>query len=80
MIKLEVIALLLLIGSIGLKKHALTALLTLEILRLFIIIITLIIGIDIFFGLIMICIGACEGAVGLATLIGNTRVRSLKVC
>lgn len=76
MFKLEVITLVLILGSFGLKKkHSLTVLLSLEFLRLLIIIITLMLGLDIFYGLIIVCIGACEGAVGLRALIRITRIK-----
>lgn len=77
MFKLEIITMALILASFGLKKkHSLTVLLSLEFLRLLIIIMTLIIGLDMFFGLIIVCIGACEGAVGLRALIRITRIKS----
>ena len=75
MFKLEVLTLLLLLISLAIKKkNTLTVLLTLEIIRIIIILITLLFGVDIFFALLIICIGACEGAVGLRTLIAMTRI------
>jgi NADH:ubiquinone oxidoreductase subunit K len=77
MFKLEVLTLILIIGSFGLKKkHSLTVLLSLEFLSLLIIVMTFMAGLDLFFGLIIICIGACEGAVGLRALIRMTRMKS----
>ena len=74
--KLESITLILVIISMGLKKNALTILLTLEILVIIIIIYSFYFGLDFFFGLILICVGACEGAVGLSALICMSRTSS----
>ena len=75
MLKLEAITLVVLITSFAIKKkHALTVLLILEIYRLMIIVIVLTMGLELFFGLLLICIGACEGAVGLGTLVRMTRI------
>lgn len=41
-----------------------------------IIILTLILGIEVFNALIMICVGACEGAVGLGSLIRVSRLKN----
>jgi len=74
---LAVLSLFLLIVSFGLKKkHFLIMLLSLEFLGIFIIILTLIIGLEVFLGFIMVCIGACEGAVGLGSLIRSARVKN----
>ena len=76
MFKLVIIAMLLIILSFGLKKHSLTILLNLELLCLMIIIISLIIGLEIFNALLMICVGACEGAVSLGSLIRVSRIKN----
>ena len=80
MFKLMILTLIMILSSFGFKKHPLTLLLSLEIMSLLIIIVSLILGIDLFHGLLMICIGACEGAVGLRTLIGNSRVGGVSIC
>ena len=56
----------------------LTFLLLIEVLSLSIIFLSIVMGLDIFFSLIMICVGACEGAVGLGTMIGMSRVNGLE--
>lgn len=66
----------LLILSIALKKHSLTILLRLELIILIVIILTLIFGQDLFYVLIIICVGACEGAVGLSAIISIARLKS----
>ena len=77
MIKLEILTLILLISGFGIKKkNILTVLLSLEIYRLIIILLSLILGVEIFFGMMLVCIGACEGVVGLRTLISNTRLKN----
>lgn len=55
------------------KKHYLTFLLILEMLRIIILLTYLQLGREIFYVLLLICISACEGAVGLSALIGSTR-------
>ena len=75
MFKIELMTLALLMVSIALKKHSLTILLRLELMILMVIILTLIFGQDLFYVLIIICIGACEGAVGLRTLIRIARLK-----
>ena len=77
MINVDFLTLSILILSLGLKKNTLTTLLTLEILRVIIIIVTLKIGTEIFFGLMILCIGACEGAVGLGALVRISRMIGL---
>ena len=67
----------LLFSSIGLKKHALTVLLTLEIISLIIIIIIIYYGVEVFFTIVMVCVRACEGAVGLSALIRSSRSLSI---
>ena len=79
MFKIETLTLLMIIIALGLKKHRLTTLLLLEILCLFIVITSLKNGIEIFFRLILICVGACEGAVGLGALIRMSRMEKRKV-
>ena len=73
MFKITTLTLILVLLAFRQKKHTLSVLLTLEILILLIIISTLYQGIDIFYSLLMICVGACEGAVGLRTIIRVTR-------
>ena len=80
MFKLEVVTMLGLLLSFGLKKqHVLTLLLTLELFRIIIIILTFTNGINTFFRLLLICIGACEGAVGLGTIIRITRIKMCSI-
>jgi len=75
MFKIETLTLLLIIIALGLKKHGLTTLLLLEILCLYIVITALKNGIEMFYRLILICVGACEGAVGLGALIRMRRIK-----
>jgi len=76
MFKLEILTLLLISARFGLKKkNALTVLLTLEIFSLLIIMTMLLKGLDVYQGLILICIRACEGAVGLGTMISMNRTK-----
>ena len=78
MIKLTII---LLLVSFIFKKNALLILLTLEIVCFVILLLVLLLGLEIFFGLLIICVGACEGAVGLGSLVGLSRLRGgLSVC
>ena len=80
MIKVEYLSILMLLMSLGLKKkNTLTTLLTLEILRIIIIFVILKIGNEIFFGLLMLCIGACEGAVGLGALVRMSRLIAQRI-
>ena len=75
MLKFRIVSTALLLRSFGLKKkHTLTVLLTLELLCLHAIIITLLLGFEIFFGLLIVCVGACEGAVGLGALVRIIRI------
>ena len=55
------------------KTHSLSLLLNIELIVILLIVVTLTIGYEIFFGLLIVCVGACEGAVGLGALIGLTR-------
>ena len=66
----------LILMSFTMKKHVLSVLLTLELLLLFLIYLSIIMGVELFFGLLIICVGACEGAVGLGSIISVTRTRS----
>ena len=75
MLKVELLTLRLLLVTIIMKNHTLRILLTLELIILIIIIFTLIYGLDMFYVLIMICIGACEGAVGLRAIIRLSRLK-----
>jgi len=61
------------------KKNILTTLLTLEIFMILIIVSIIIKGFDIFISLMAICIGVCEGAVGLSALIRMTRIKRYKL-
>ena len=79
MLKIEVLTLLFLLMRLGIKKHTLTVLLTLEITRVLIIYKSLTLGLDMFYGLIIVCIGACEGAVGLRMIIGINRLKILNL-
>ena len=79
MLKIEVCTLLFLLMRLGMKKHTLSVLLTLELTRILIIYITLSLGLDIFYGLIIVCIGACEGAVGLSMIIGSNRTKIVSI-
>ena len=79
MSKVEIMTFLIILLSLGMKKNLLTTLLRLEILCLLIIVIMLKNGIDMFFRLILICIGACEGAVGLRSLIRMRRMGKMYV-
>jgi len=77
MVKLELITIIILIGCFGLKKkHPLTVLLTLELFLLIIVKTVIRLGVEMYFALILICIGACEAAVGLSTFIRRARVKS----
>ena len=77
---LKILTLTIILTSFGLKKkHVLTVLLSLELLCIVIIIYTLNLGLEIFFGLVMICIGACEGAVGLGCIIGLIRIKQVLI-
>jgi len=58
------------------KKHGLTLLLTLEIICLLLILLFLRSGIEVFYGMMLICVGACEGVIGLRALIAITRVKT----
>jgi len=76
MFKVEIITFILLIICFGLKKkHPLIVLLTLELYLLIVMKAVVRLGNEIFFALLLICIGACEGAVGLGSLIRRTRVK-----
>lgn len=55
--------------SLGIKKHPLSLLLTLEIINLIIIMLLIKEGIEIYYVLLFICVGACEGALGLRVII-----------
>lgn len=66
----------LLMLSICTKKHPLSVLLLLEVLVLVILLHSMIIGVEIFYCLMLICVGACEGAIGLGALIGLRRIRT----
>jgi len=67
--KLTVISIALILTSFAVKKkHVLTMLLTLELFSVLIVIIALLGGKEVFFSILMICIGACEGAVGLGAM------------
>ena len=80
MFKLELATILMVIISLGLKKkRVLTTLITLELFRLLIIFSMVLNGDEIHNGLMIICIGACEGAVGLGTMIRITRLKLLIV-
>ena len=79
MINIEVFTLIMLMVAFGVKKHALSLLIMLEFLSLLIILITLKLGLDIFFRLMLLCVGACEGAVGLGTLIRISRVLNFRL-
>lgn len=57
------------------KKNVLTVLLTLEIFSLLIILAMILKGLDVYQGLILMCIRACEGAVGLGTMISMNRTK-----
>lgn len=48
----------------------------LELLVLLLILLTMLIGHEIFFSMILICVGACEGAVGLSALISINRMKA----
>ena len=61
------------------KKHALTLLLQLELLNLLIILVILYIGVEIFFCMLMVCVRACEGAVGLGALIRIIRAKKNQI-
>ena len=73
MFEIELLTILFVIIAVAMKTHSLTILICLELIILLIIVLTIIYGRDLFYCLIMICIGACEGAVGLRSLICITR-------
>lgn len=75
MFKMEILALLLILTRFSLKKNTLTVLLRLELFRLIIILSMIMQGLDVYQGLILICIRACEGAVGLGTMISMNRTK-----
>ena len=75
MIKMSVISFLFLFLSLTMKKHYLTVLLILEMLCLIILVVLVLANIEGFLRLFVICIGACECAVGLGSMIGGSRVR-----
>lgn len=79
MLNFEVFSLMLFLTSFFRKKHYLSYLILLEILCLTTILFTLLLGLDIFFSLLMLCVGACEASVGLRTLIMSTRVSGLRL-
>lgn len=80
MIKLEIVSLFLILICFALnKKNILTTLFTLEIYRLLIIITIILKGGETFHGLLLICVGACEGAVGLGTLVSMVRMKTKAV-
>jgi len=74
MFKLQIISLILIVASYGLKKRPLAMLVSLELLCLVIVYLALTMCIDCFFGLMLLCMGACEGVVGLGSLIAMRRV------
>ena len=77
MLKIDCFAYFLLLSSFGIKKkHTLTLLLSLELLCLLIIYSVFIWNLEPFFGLMLICVGAREGAVGLGTLIRRMRLKT----
>ena len=74
MFKLILISVLIFFIRLGLKKkHRLIYLLTLETLRLLLMRIVVLLGIEVFFVLLMIAVCACEGGVGLRTIISIAR-------
>ena len=75
MLKISYLNIILISVSLGLKKrHTLIILLTLELWVLIIILLLMMSGLEIFFGILIICVGACEGVIGLRSLIRRTRV------
>jgi len=79
MINLNIITLLIIVSAIGIKKkHIITVLFTLELLSLLIILTTLNIGLELFVGIILLCIAACGGAVGLGAIIRVTRINTVQ--
>lgn len=77
MTKLNIATFIVLILSFRLKKHTLTLLLTLELLILLILYGTYLMSSETSFVLMIVCVGACEGAVGLGVLVGITRMKGL---
>lgn len=78
MIKLSLTGLIVFFLRLGIKKkHRISYLITLEILILLILRGTLQIGLDVFFVLLMLAVGACEGAVGLRVMIKIARRNKL---
>ena len=75
MFKIQIISFLLIVASYGLKKRPLAILVSLELLCLLIVSLALTLGIDCFFGLMLLCLGACEGVVGLGSLIARRRIK-----
>lgn len=78
MFKLSITGLMVFFLSLGIKKkHSISYLLTLEILVLLILRGTIQLGLDVFFLLLMLAVGACEGAVGLRAMIRIARSNKL---
>lgn len=73
MVKLQIVTVTIAILALSIKKHVLTLLLRLELLILLLILLTLQMGSELFLRVILICVGACEGAVGLGSMIRITR-------
>ena len=73
MVKLIRITIILAILATTLKKHALTLLLVIETIVLLLLYYAFWLSVDLFFVLMIISVGACEGAVGLRTLISMSR-------
>ena len=74
-----IISLIVVFVAIGLKQNSLTLLLCLELLRLLLVIRLIVYGVELFYSLLLVCIGACEGAVGLGALVRLSRYEGLSL-
>ena len=77
MIKIEIMTLVLVMISLCIqKKHTLRFLITLEIYCLIVILITIFNGYELFYSMIILCVGACEGGVGLGIIASIRRMKN----
>ena len=80
MLKFEAISLIIILSSFALRKrNTLTLLITLEIFCVLVIVVLVLLGLEGFFAFLVICVGACEAAVGLGTLIRIIRTKRLQI-
>ena len=73
MLKLECVSFFVVLFSLSLKKHSLSLLLSLELLTLLIVYVSVKAGLEVFLCFLFLCVGACEGAIGLSALVSLYR-------